>query len=103
MADKNLYLMVAFADFNAKSNSWYTNDSTDIAGSNIGILTSTFGFHKIINEATHILNNSFSCMDLILTSQSNLVTESRVRFSLHVNCHQQITYVKFNLNVIYTD
>ena len=30
MADKNPYLMVVLGDFNAKSNSWYRNDSTDI-------------------------------------------------------------------------
>ena len=30
MADKNPYLMVALGDFNAKLNSWYSNDSTDI-------------------------------------------------------------------------
>ena len=88
-------------DFNTKSNSWYRNDSTDIEGSKIDILTSTFGFHQIINEATHILNNSSSCIDLIFTSQPNLVTESGVHSSLHANYHHQITYVKFNLNVIY--
>ena len=100
MADKNPYLMVALGDFNAKSNSWYRNDSTDTEGSKIDILTSTFGFHQIINEATHILNNSSSCIDLIFTSQPNLVTESGVHSSLHANCHHQITYAKFNLNVI---
>ena len=101
MADKNPYLMVALGDFNAKSNSWYRNDSTDTEGLKIDILTSTFGFHQIINEATHIFTNSSSCIDLIFTSQPNLVTESGVHSSLHENCHHQITYVKFNLNVIY--
>ena len=101
MADKNPYLMVVLGDFNAKSNSWYTNDSTDIEESKSNILTSPFGFHQIINEATHILNNSSSCIDLIFTSQPNLVTESGVHSSLHANCHHQITYVKFNLNAIY--
>ena len=101
MADKNPYLMVVLGDFNTKSKSGYSNDSTDIEGSKIDILTSTFGFHQIINEATHILNNSSSCIDLIFTSQPNLVTESGVHSSLHANCHHQITYLKFNLNVIY--
>ena len=68
MADKNPYLMVVLGDFNAKLNSWYTNDSTDIEGSKIDILTSIFVFHQIINEATHILNDSSSCIDLIFTS-----------------------------------
>ena len=62
MADKNPYLMVAVGDFNAQSNSWYRNDSTDTEGSKIDLLTSTFGFHQIINEAT-FLNNFSSCID----------------------------------------
>ena len=48
-----------------------------------------------------MLNNSSSCNDLILTSQPNQVRESGIQSSLRVNCHYQITYVKFNLNVIY--
>ena len=82
--------MVALSDLHEKSNSWYTNDSS-------GILTPTFGFRQIIHETTHISSNSFSCTNLIFTPQSNLVTESCVHFSLHADCHQQITYVKFNL------
>ena len=93
--------MVVLSDFNAKLNSWYTNGSRDIEGSKNDILTSSFGLHQIINEATHVLNNSSSCIDLTFTSQWNLVTESGVHSSLHANCHHQVTYVKFNLNVIY--
>ena len=73
MADKNPYLMVVLGNFNAKSNSWYTNDSTDVEGPKIYILTSSFGFHQIINESTHILNNSSSCIDLIFTESSNRI------------------------------
>ena len=83
--------MVVFGDFSAESNSWYRNDSTVTEGSKIDILTSTFGFHQIINEATHVLNNSSSCIDLTFTSQPNLVKESGVHSSLHANCHHQIT------------
>ena len=32
MVDKNPYLMVVIGDFNAKLNSWYTNDSKHIEG-----------------------------------------------------------------------
>ena len=83
--------MVVLSDFNAKLNSWYTNGSRDIEGSKNDILTSSFGLHQIINEATHVLNNSSSCIDLTFTSQWNLVTESGVHSSLHVNCHHQVT------------
>ena len=34
-------------------------------------------------------------------SQPNLVTESGVHSSLYANCHHEITYVKFNLNIAY--
>ena len=68
MADKNPYMMVVLEDFNAKSNLWYANDNTNIEESKLDILTASFGFNQIINEPTHILNNSPSCLDLIFTS-----------------------------------
>ena len=47
------------------------------------------------------MNNSFSCIDLIFTTQPNLVMESGVHSSLHANCHHQLPHVKFHLNVFY--
>ena len=40
-----------------------------------------------------------SGIDLIFTSQPNLVTESVVHFSLHRNFHHQIIYAKFNVKI----
>ena len=69
MTDKNPYLMVFLGDFNAKLNSWCTNDNMDVERLKIDIFTSSFGFPQIITEGTHFLNNSSSCIDLIFTSQ----------------------------------
>ena len=55
--------------------------------------------HQIINEPTHVLENSLSCIDLNFTSQPNLVVDSEVHSSLHPNCYHQIVYAKFNLKV----
>ena len=44
MAEENPYLMAVIGDFNAKLNSCFTNDSTNIKESKIDILTSCFGF-----------------------------------------------------------
>ena len=55
----------------------------------------------MINEPTHILENSSSCIDLIFTSQPNLPVESRTQSSPHPNCHHQIIYPKFNVEVLY--
>ena len=40
------------------------------------------------------------CIDLIFTSQSNLVMESGVHSSLHPNCHCQVVFAKINLKII---
>ena len=88
MTDKDPYRMVVLGNTNTE-------------GSKIDISIASFGFNQIINEPTHILNNSSSCIGLIFTSQTNLEIESGAHSSLHANCHHQITYVKFSLNVIY--
>ena len=41
-----------------------------------------------------------TCIDLTFTSQPNLTIESSVHSSLHpANCHYQIVYAKFNLQI----
>ena len=47
------------------------------------------------------LGNSSSCIDLIFTSHPSLVMESDVHLSLHLNCHHQLTYAKFNFKIHY--
>ena len=60
-----------------------------------------YGLHQLTSDPTHILPNSSSWIDLIFTDQPNLVTDSEVYSSLHLNCHHQITYCKFNLFIEY--
>ena len=55
----------------------------------------------MINEAPYLLQNYSSCIDLIFTSQPNIVVESGVHPSLHPNCHHQIIFAKFNLKIYY--
>ena len=62
---------------------------------------SNYGLHQLIQEPTHILNLSSSCIELIFTFQPNLVMESGVHSSLHPNCHHEVVFVKFNLSILY--
>ena len=55
----------------------------------------------MINEPTHILESSSSCIDLICTSQPNLITGSSVHSSLHPNSHHQIIFAKSNLKTLF--
>ena len=70
-------------------------------GSQIEFLASQFAMSQVINELTHILDNSKSCIDLIFTSQPNMIMDSGVYPSIHSNCHHQIIYAKFDLKVFY--
>ena len=55
--------------------------------------------HQVILERTYILDtSSSSCIDLIFTSKPNL---TGVHSSLHSNCHHQIIFAKFNLEIVY--
>ena len=101
MSRKNLFILVAIVDFNAKSKFWYCNDNTTSQRKALEDVTSQLGLHQVIKEPTHILHNSSSCIDLIFASQPNLITESGVHPSLHPNCHHQLIYTKLNLQMYY--
>ena len=52
-------------------------------------------------ETTHLLDSPSSCIDLIFTSQPNLVMEYGVQPSLDPNCHHQLIFAKFDLFIYY--
>ena len=85
--DNSLFMAVVLEDFNAKSNNWCKTDITSIEGSKIDNVTSSYDLNQLIQEPTNILNLSSSCIDLIFTSQPNLLMESGIHSSLHSNCH----------------
>ena len=74
LAQKNPFLMTATGD----SKNWHSQDKTSLEGKTIESITSQFGLYQLINEPTHLLENSSSYIDLIFTSQPNLVAESDV-------------------------
>ena len=81
-------------DFNIKSKNWRINYKTTREDAKVKFFTSQFRPHQITNEPTHILENSSSCIDLIFTSQQNLIVYSGGHSSLDPSCHHQIVYAK---------
>ena len=69
---------VILGDFNARSKSGWSRDSTSMEGTRLDSLVSTHGFHQLISEPTHVLRNSLSCIDLIFTDQPRFVVDSGV-------------------------
>ena len=101
LVQRNLFLVVAIRDFNAKLSNRFCKDKTNFEGDAIENLTSLSGLQEVIKEPTRILDTSSLCIDLIFTSQPDLIIESEVHSSLHSNCHHQIIFAKFNLEVVY--
>ena len=91
------YLIVLFADFNAQTSTWYNQNKATYEGSKIN----SIALQQLIHDSTHILNDSSSCIDLVFTSQSNLVIDLGVHSSVHCNCHQHVVNAKFSLKINY--
>ena len=62
--------MLLLGDFNTKSSTWFINDQSLSEGTQLEYLTFLHGMKQLITEPTNVLENSSSCIDLILqTSQ----------------------------------
>ena len=79
----------------------FNGDVDNIEAASLESITSFYALHQIINEPTHILPSSSSCIDLIFTNQPNMITNRGVHPSLHENCHHQIIFGKFNMKIFY--
>ena len=101
LTQNNPFLTVIIGDFNAKFNKWCSTDKTTPEGAKLDNLTSQYGLTQLLKEPTHISDNYRSCIDLIFTSQPNLVVDFGIHPSLHENCHHQIVYSKFDLKIFY--
>ena len=97
----NPYISIFLGDFNARNTNWWEGDTDNCHGLDLDEITSHYGLEQIINSPTHIPPNSASCIDLLFTSQSNLVTESGVHASLSPRCHHQIIFAKINFKVYF--
>ena len=101
MTDNNLFLVVGIGGFNAQSSRCCINGKSNYEKTKINCLATDYDFKQVINEPTHLHENSSSCIDLIFTSQPNLVMDAGIHLPLHANCHHQILYAKFNLKIHY--
>ena len=92
-------MVLVIGDFNVKSSSWCFDDINTIEGTQLESMISYYRLCQIINEPTHILPSSASCIDLIFTNQPNLVINSGVHPLLYQNCHYQIIFAQINIKV----
>ena len=71
--------MVVIGDFNAKLSSWCISDESNYEGVKVHYLTIQYDLKQVINEPSHLLENSSSCIYLIFRFQPNLVMDADVQ------------------------
>ena len=96
---RNPFFVLVTGNFDGRAPKCWRNDMTTIDGTKVDLITTSYGFSQIISDPIHILPNSSSCIDLIFTNQPNLVINSGVQPSLHLNYHHQIVFSKLNLKI----
>ena len=60
-------------------------------------ITCLYEMKQLILEPTNILQQSYTCIDLILNNKPNILMDSDVESSLRTKCQHQIIYSKLNL------
>ena len=90
---------VIVCDFNAKCSKWYPLDKHNAAGETLQTYATTARYSQLINKPTHCVNGSSSCINLIFTSYTNLVTDFGVDPTLYKTYHHNLIFEKINFNI----
>ena len=86
-------------DFNARSTKWWKLDKENLEGREINIITRAAVYSQLINQSKHLTKYFLSCIDLIFTSNPNLINSSGVEMSLFEKCHHNIVYGKIDFKI----
>ena len=89
----NSAVSIITGDFNGKCSKWCSFDTIDHIGKELDTITSTADYSQITDKPTHFTNNSSSIIDLISTSNPNIIA------SFRSSCHRDIIYGKINFRV----
>ena len=97
LQDEDPHCTIISGDFNCRSTLWWYDDLTNDEGIIFKPVVSGIGLHQSISEPTHEIGSSSSCIDLILTDQPNLFSETGFHPSLNLLCHHHIVYGERNV------
>ena len=96
----NPYPVFFTGEYNDHYQMWCSDGDTSTEEREIQSLISSLGLKQMLTEPTILEpNKNSTCMDLILTRQSNLVLDSGTRHSLNPDCRHQRTYCQTNLQI----
>ena len=97
---ENPFAVFFTGDFNAHSQFWWPDGDTTPEGTEIEELITNLGLFQLISEPTNFEpHKNPSCIDLVVTDQTNIILDSGTRASLDSYCHHQIVHCKVNFRI----
>ena len=93
---ENPFCSLFLGDFNCHNSSWLCTDTTDFQGEELYDILNDNALHQLVSEPTHIINNSKTCIDLVITNQRDIIRECSVKPSLDSRCHHLINHIELN-------
>ena len=89
--------IILTGDFNSKTKQWWPDGEETNEGVLLNQLIESFSMTQLIDQPTHILKNSSSLIDLIITDQVDMFVDSGLLPSPRDKSHHEIIYGKLNL------
>ena len=89
--------IILTGDFNSKTKQWWPDGEETNEGVLLNQLIESFSMTQLIDQPTHILTNSSSLIDLIITDQVDMFVDSGLLPSPCDKSHHEIIYGKLNL------
>ena len=89
--------IILIGDFNSKTKQWWPDGEETNEGVLLNQLIESFSITQLIDQPTHILTNSSSLIDLIITDQVDRFVDSGLLPSRRDKSHHEIIYGKLNL------
>ena len=69
------------------------------AGIELDNITTSAGYSQLINEPTHFVNKTSSCIDLIFPADLNITGNCGIEKTIHEKCHHNIIYRTLSFSV----
>ena len=59
------FLLIVFGDFDARNSKWWLSNRETFVARSIYFLTTSAGYTQLLDQPTHVINNSSSCLYLV--------------------------------------
>ena len=90
--DNHPICSIRIGDFNAKSSKCCNSDKSIRASEELDNITKSAGYSQLINQPTHFVNKTSSCINLIFSSDLNITKNCGIEKTIHEKCHHDIIY-----------